>query len=322
MSPQWSYVLLYHKLGLSKFTNTKSDVREYGFYGLGKANHLNQTIFQNVTIDGPPLNITAYYFNPSSYSVRNNSIFGYNWQDPRTGLYPFQNQSNMAFQWGYKTYSKVDMERIGRCQPGNTYKWGFSFFLLFIFILLTLIWTVGTYAIWLQAQLTLNHLGQDQVAGEYKAILEMAGAMQDQLIERTSDPTQLSEKEIRHHIHVERKGGSIPTRLIILKEKYFMRKGFVRWCRGTDKWWVLSLICLFVIILITIIYGTNDYTGSMGFGGVIFAFCLEPGIWFGSLFALCIGRRPGSSLLILLFLTSLGVILGIILAGALASSDD
>jgi hypothetical protein len=53
-------------------------------------------------------------------------------------------------------------------------------------IVLLLIWITGTYIMWLIASMTLMLQGQDSIAGEYKAVFELASAMQLQLGEGDS----------------------------------------------------------------------------------------------------------------------------------------
>ena len=74
--------------------------------------------------------------------------------------------------------------------------------------ILVLIWSIGTYIMWLTAHLTLKDRGRSSrdVVGEYKAAVQLAAALHQELKE---DPLTLSEKEIRSRIKTQLNGGEI-----------------------------------------------------------------------------------------------------------------
>jgi hypothetical protein len=53
---------------------------QYGFYGLNN----ETTIFQNITLESPALNISAGFFD--------DTFFGADWKDPRTSERPFSKE--------------------------------------------------------------------------------------------------------------------------------------------------------------------------------------------------------------------------------------
>jgi hypothetical protein len=75
------------------------------------------------------------------------------------------------------------------------------------------IWTTGIYIMWLSAHSTMKRQGGKQVAGEFKAILELANAMQSQLISHRGnsedDIITLSESELRRRVVQDLRGGAI-----------------------------------------------------------------------------------------------------------------
>lgn len=64
-------------------------------------------------LPSPVLNISGFYFASKS------NLFGYDWVDPRSAElnHPFQDPSNATLASSNQTYSLVDVETNGRCQP-------------------------------------------------------------------------------------------------------------------------------------------------------------------------------------------------------------
>lgn len=65
----------------------------------------------NKTLPKPTLNISAYYV------AQDNNLSGWDWTDPRTGLQPFSNHSNMAFRGtSNETFSVEYIKENGSCE--------------------------------------------------------------------------------------------------------------------------------------------------------------------------------------------------------------
>lgn len=108
------------------------DVETYGF---GGRNHTNSTFNKTgdiIRLAPPVLNITASYI-LSPY---------YGWED----YLDSNNEDNRAYLWNNNTYFMDYISTHGSCQQENTYKWGFSYLLLFIVTLLTTIWAIGMWS--------------------------------------------------------------------------------------------------------------------------------------------------------------------------------
>jgi hypothetical protein len=82
-------------------------------------------------------------------------------------------------------------------------------------IILHIIWTSGLYIMWLRAQMIMKRRGRrnEDVAGEHKAVLELAAAMRDQMNEDAKeeggDVSAFTEAELRRRIRKDLRGGSI-----------------------------------------------------------------------------------------------------------------
>lgn len=107
-----------------------------------------------------------------------------------------------------------------------------------------LIWTIGTFTMWLRAHLTLRHRGRTDIAGEYKAILELASAITETCEEVNLDPEKLTEQQLREQVKDKAKGGRIAYNSPLLEGKFpFMKnmRALPRriwvWVKK-EKWWV------------------------------------------------------------------------------------
>jgi hypothetical protein len=90
-------------------------------------------------------------------------------------------------------------------------------------ILFLIIWTIGIYTMWLSAHNTMKRRDRDQVAGEYKAVLELANAMQNQLLKHSGstekDPANMPESELYRRITQDLHGGAISYKTPLLSNE-------------------------------------------------------------------------------------------------------
>ena len=82
-------------------------------------------------------------------------------------------------------------------------------------IIFHIIWAFGLYIMWLRAYITMKKRGREHehVAGEHKAVFELAAAMQKQICdlanEEASDVSASTEAQLRQRITKDLRGGSI-----------------------------------------------------------------------------------------------------------------
>ena len=260
------------------------DVATYGFYG---TNNTNST-FKNYTLPAPSLNISAYY-------IASTVIYGGAWIDHSTGKSPFANYSDATFLSSGVTYPLDYMSQNGSCQPLGTYHWGFSFLLLFIFLLTLFIWSIGTYIFWLRAHHALRVREIHEIPGEYKAVIELAAAMRREFSKEGKDPTYLKEHQIIREIRRDLKGGRIMHENSITQQsKHRFRVVLVRWFKR-DRWWLLGYVIL-TVIWITLLFRAFLF------------FILSLTTSLGILLAMFIGRKTGSRVLMVLFSVVVGII--------------
>ncbi len=242
--------------------DTAADVKTYGFLGLTDG----PTIFNNsgkiYNISGPALNVTAaYYLYVSSVSwtyssERHKALWPEQyWQDPRTDEYAFSN----SYIYGYTlpgTDVVLDGPQVnaaGSCQQTATYKWGFSFLLLLIVLVLFIVWLVGTYLLWLDAHLhsRLDMVKRDM--GLYRAALDLVSVIQGDLDKDIDSltPNRVLSKNINANkeagmISLQHLSGNLPSNTRMMNFQDWGRAG------GYSRWTPrLTLAVLLVLLIIT-----------------------------------------------------------------------
>jgi hypothetical protein len=71
-----------------------------------------------------------------------------------------------------------------------------------------LLWSLGILAMWARARYTMHQRSRTVVAGEHKAVLELAASMYEELSTGSTDMLSLSERELKKRIK-EVRGGNI-----------------------------------------------------------------------------------------------------------------
>ena len=132
-----------------------------------------------IVLNSPSLDIEPFY---SEFWRGNSSRVAY----------ALKNGSN-------RTWDEDYISNHGICSPDKTYQWGFSGLLLFFSIILTTVWALGMWAMWLDAYLQspLEHCGRSM--GNYRAALDLAEVLQTELGERTRT-ARLSDDSLRRRM--------------------------------------------------------------------------------------------------------------------------
>tara|TARA_R110002003_G_scaffold138_8_gene12708 strand:- start:11748 stop:12281 length:534 start_codon:yes stop_codon:yes gene_type:complete len=94
---------------------------------------------------------------------------------------------------------------------------------------------------WLWAHITMQRRGRDQVAGEHKAVLELANAMQTQTKGDEGNAAELTESELQHRI-AEDRGGAISYEASLLSAGDGDRGWVVAQYLKREKWWLAVLV--------------------------------------------------------------------------------
>jgi hypothetical protein len=184
------------------------------------ADHAPSPDFQ--ALGGSPSNRTSTFVTPKYYDLTidlqvptlNISAFYSQWPGPMSpeySLYTFSDHSQNT------TYSVAYAREHSTCNPEKTYQWGFSGLLLFYAIILTTLWALGMWLMWLDAhfQSKLDFYGREQ--GSYRAALDFAKVLASEL-DDAEEKDMLSNKAIRRRIRTNKRVVTISyTDLVVEK---------------------------------------------------------------------------------------------------------
>jgi len=191
---------------------TTADVDEYGLHG---ANQISSEFYNGPTeydLQSPTLDITTS-FNQESFSA----LAGYFNGFPRNDMSVLHKVSDISpglTVWTYdnQTYSWAYVMENAACLHSGTHNWGFSFLILFITTLLLAIWSIGTYALWLDTYLHSRVDREKRDMGVYRASWDLVDAMRHDLGPDAIYP-QMGNGEIREQVQQRRRRTSPPTDL-------------------------------------------------------------------------------------------------------------
>ena len=118
-------------------------------------------------------------------------------------------------------------------------------------LILLWIWTIGIIIMYTTSKLTRLQRGRPDVAGEYKAVFELADAMHTQLTELTKeegssdDMRSITESTLRQRIKSDLRGGIIAYDTNILLDKTDEPGDADNWTLTAwarrEVWWLLAL---------------------------------------------------------------------------------
>ncbi|XPS95522.1 hypothetical protein M3J09_004810 [Ascochyta lentis] len=267
--------------------------------------------FAGVDISPPLLNITSYY---TSWGLDYDSyptIPQLNYSTSLNATGPAVDQAyTRSWTASGEHFDQVSIEANGVCQATKDYQWGFSFIQLIIMMLLLWFWTLGTTILWTSSKLSMKQRGRDSVAGEYKAIFELADAMHAQLADMETEEGEennarsLTESKLRQRIKKNLNGGAIAYDTTLLPEHDANDPWTLRAWAAREAWWLAALVASLIITAFSIRASTMDLRGDLF---VFFALPLALG------FAMYVGTTHSSRAMVLGW-----AVLGVCVAPALA----
>ncbi|KAK4143723.1 uncharacterized protein C8A04DRAFT_28504 [Dichotomopilus funicola] len=181
-------------------------VLEYGLHGAHNAPSVWPDAEGQVKLPAPALNIAAYCL----FSDLPEQL-----QMPDE-LSP-QNTSQIMYMQANRMYDLAYINANGRCQSkadDKVYQWGFSYIQVFILILVLILWTIGTWLVWLQAHINLpprndEHTGDFlvpkktlQAPRSWNGVLQLAAAIQNDADSLGVDPAKLTCGEARTKMRI------------------------------------------------------------------------------------------------------------------------
>ncbi|KAI4947340.1 hypothetical protein J4E91_006692 [Alternaria rosae] len=176
-------------------------------FGLNGGNMTNST-FWGTDLGPPVLNISAL----SLERVTDRGPSAYYENEEFRVIY---DASELLWEYDNQTYNLDYLQRSGNCQAVSDYNWGFSYVQLFIMIIFHITWSSGLYIMWLRAYIIMKKRGRgkEDVAGEHKAVFELAAAMREHIgepaKEEGGDVSAFTEANLRRRVTKDLRGGSI-----------------------------------------------------------------------------------------------------------------
>ena len=214
-------------------------------------------------INPPSLNITAYFYAGDDVNkdvTWNYFPWGQNWKNPISGATPFAETSVGMYVLAGKIYDVITLSELGSCQQtlDPVYKWGFSFVLLFLSLLLTMIWAVGMYWLWMDAYLHSRFDADHKDLGMERAILDLSTALREDIGQ--GDRDQLSNTELQRKMDEMKQSRNIrayftsdhsalpnPRDTKVKAWRQNLKPGKWAW---TEKWWLLLWTATLVLTIL------------------------------------------------------------------------
>lgn len=176
------------------------------------------------------------------------------WEDPRTGEPLFLSYFTAKYTLP-DTGVLLDFHEVnaaGSCQQTATYRWGFSFLLLFIVLVLFIAWIVGTYFLWLDTYLhsRLDIVKRDM--GLYRAALDITSVLRGDLDKNIDSltPNTVLYKDIKANktaarISLQHLNDGLPSNTRMMD--------FLDWGRagGYSRWTPRLTFAILLMLLIT-----------------------------------------------------------------------
>ena len=236
-----------------------------GYLGLNHSSSVFNHSGTLIDIEAPTLNISAYFTKAYKASTEDygaayapasrSSLYanGFYWKNPETQNYTFGDRWNAMLQYDNKTYSGADinLQKLGRCQQtAVSYKWGFSFILLFTLLVSLLVWSLGIWTTYLHSFLHSRLEPADRHLGLQRATLDLADAM-DRYVPK-DDHDIASNSQLRKLVagsqisYTHLIADPIPqTRAARLRQEWKAFR-FKPWIRR-DRWWFILSLLIFLM---------------------------------------------------------------------------
>lgn len=169
---------------------------------------------------------------------------------------------------------------------------------------------------WLDAHSAMEISGRTDVAGEYKAILELAEPLMEELGRENVIFHMLTESQIQNQVKNRLKGGQIAYKPPLRYNGLDFGKGIAEWLRK-EKWWFSLVLVLYIFFAYEavgfwlwslLVSGRLQGLNLHSFAGVNrFAFPGSVFLSYGTTLALMIGKTNKTRIALALPLWAVGI---------------
>ena len=157
----------------------------------------NTLLNQTYNLTGLTLNIStcylpAVYAHPSKFEEKFNGYESDTWAgDPSNAHYTLSSVNDTEI------FNIQQILENGICQPQKEYNWGFSGLLLFWTVLMTTIWGIGMWKMYLDALFHAELVKYGRSMGRYRAAVDFVEVM-EQKLGHSGNTKSLSDADLRH----------------------------------------------------------------------------------------------------------------------------
>ncbi|CAG1977485.1 unnamed protein product [Fusarium graminearum] len=237
----WASCTYSEEAGCKLQANISAYITEYGLYAMENdttMSSINETEFYGERLNGPPLNISAYYLPTDFY-----------WGSPTNKSYEesgYNVRGNILFIVDSNLYNATDLMENAVCQPkrdkgsAQRYQWGFSFLQLYFVLIVLLLWSLAMGILWQNAHdmLELNH--RDLASCDWRGLLDLTDTIRMQLDQAGIDIDNLSDKQLDNEIQTVLHGGSVSSQHMPIDSFSIWR-----WL-WKKKWWIIFSISVII----------------------------------------------------------------------------
>ena len=217
-----------------------------------------------------PISLQATMFNISAPTLNISSYVNMYWNYTGSSVGKVEEPGTWTILGGsYNgTMDSTYVQNKGLCSPERSYQWGFSGFLLLLTIVLTTIWAIGMWAVWVHAYYQSNLDFQGRNMGLYRAVMDIAKVVEGEL-DQSTDTDLLSEQELHHEISDAGKRMLTISYEDLVAEKATTNRAMTSPWTSTSRqwkrwWWIYSrkkrtrrtcLLLVAILLLIGIFVG-------------------------------------------------------------------
>lgn len=193
---------------------------------------------RTIYLEGPTLNISQYYDELWVSPYLPGSLFTFTLLD---------GSHNGVYDTKY-------VRQYGTCSPDQFYQWGFSGLFLFFAIILTTIWAIGMWIMWIDAHYRSNLDLYGRQLGGFRAAWDLVQVLQSEIGD-VDDIDWASDRAVRRKMQTGKHRATISYAKLVAERATSNRAGRPSACWSLVKRnerWTLLVVALAMIVVISV----------------------------------------------------------------------
>ena len=198
-----------------------------------------------------PISLQATMFNISAPTLNISSYVNMYWNYTGSSVGKVEEPGTWTISGGsYNgTINSTYLQNKGICSPGKSYQWGFSGILLLLTIVITTVWAIGMWVVWIHAHYQSNLDFQGRNMGLYRAVMDIAKIVEGEL-DQSTDTDILSEQELHCSLKAGKRTLTISYKDLVAEKAPYKRDWRPR--IYSRKAWV-EKTCLLLVVAVVLI---------------------------------------------------------------------